>query len=117
MILTLPYPPSANHYWRHQNGRHHISAEGVAYRKVVWAICRQRRVKTLSGALAVLVYAHPPDKRRRDLDNLFKSLLDALTHAGAWVDDSQIDDLRIVRRNSVKGGEIIVYAEAIRAAG
>ncbi|NBW23084.1 MAG: RusA family crossover junction endodeoxyribonuclease, partial [Caulobacteraceae bacterium] len=46
--------------------------------------------------------AFPPDKRKRDLDNVLKSLLDALTHANVWDDDSQIDDLRIYR-NIVAG--------------
>jgi len=36
-----------------------------------------------------------PDRRRRDLDNLLKSLLDAITHAGIWDDDSQVKHLEI----------------------
>jgi crossover junction endodeoxyribonuclease RusA len=47
--------------------------------------------------LRVEIEAWPPDKRKRDLDNILKSLLDALTYAGIWEDDSQIDDLRIYR--------------------
>ena len=30
------------------------------------------------------------DTRRKDVDNLFKSLADALTTAGIWKDDSQV---------------------------
>lgn len=47
--------------------------------------------------LAVSVCLFWADLRRRDLDNAAKSVLDAL-NGGVWADDSQIDDLRILRR-------------------
>lgn len=50
-----------------------------------------------------------PDRRIRDLDNIKKALLDSLTHAGVYKDDFQIDDLRVVRREVVKGGYVIVH--------
>ena len=60
----------------------------------------------LTERLCVHIIAYPPDKRARDLDNLPKGILDALTNAGVWNDDSQIDDLRITRGAIVKGGLI-----------
>ena len=42
-------------------------------------------------------------RRRRDLDNILKSLLDSLTHAGVWEDDSQITDLRIRKGPHIAG--------------
>jgi crossover junction endodeoxyribonuclease RusA len=50
--------------------------------------------------------AFPPDRRRRDLDNLAKPTLDALEHAGVYEDDSQIDLLIIRRRDVVDGGRL-----------
>ena len=35
---------------------------------------------------------YPPDRRRRDLDNLQKSLWDAIQYGGGYRDDSQIKD-------------------------
>jgi crossover junction endodeoxyribonuclease RusA len=64
--------------------------------------------KAPAGRLAVRVDLHPPDKRRRDLDNCAKAILDALAHAGVFEDDSLIDDLRLVRREIVKGGSAVV---------
>jgi crossover junction endodeoxyribonuclease RusA len=51
---------------------------------------------------------HPPDRRRRDLDNILKALLDALQYGGAYQDDSQIDSLQVVRSKSVPGGKVMV---------
>jgi crossover junction endodeoxyribonuclease RusA len=62
-------------------------------------------VKTyeLEGDLRVEIEVFPPDKRKRDIDNLLKSLLDSLTHAQVWKDDNQISDLRIFRNKQIAG--------------
>ena len=101
--LTLPWPPSVNHYWmRTRHGRPYISARGTVYRGAVILLCRaemrQQQIERMTGRLRVEIIAHPPDRRKRDLDNVLKSLLDSLQHAGVYEDDTQIDDLRIVRR-------------------
>jgi crossover junction endodeoxyribonuclease RusA len=109
--LDLPYPPSVNHYWRHVGPRVLISREGRAYRSKVGTILALRRVRPLVGSLAIEIDAHPPDRRRRDLDNLLKSLLDALAHGGAYEDDSQIDRLLLIRRQVLAGGKIHLLIE------
>lgn len=115
--IELPFPPSLNAYYRHPSrgplaGRHLISAKGREYRSEVI-----RRIATLNysarGRLAVVITCHAPDKRRRDLDNLVKGLNDALTHAGLWADDEQIDDLRIIRGANVSGGKVVVSVREI----
>lgn len=113
MILHLPWPPSVNHYWeRNRNGGMRVGAKGVAYRREVWATLRglqgygQARMK-------VAIELYPPDKRRRDIDNPLKCLLDSLSHAGAYTDDEQIDDLHIVRGPVSKGGYVRVRIDPI----
>ena len=114
--LILPYPPSANTYYRHPHsgplaGRHLISADGRAYRAAVHlAVLQQLKapVKTMKGRLAVCIVINPPDLRRRDLGNVEKALNDSLQHAGVFRDDSQIDDLRIMRDVPLRGGRVLV---------
>jgi len=95
-MITLPWPPSVNSYWRTFNGRMIISAKGREYREAVIAqIAAQNKACAYTGPLQVVIEAWRPDKRRRDLDNLLKAALDGLAHAGVYEDDSQIVDLRI----------------------
>jgi len=100
MTIDLPWPPTANRYWRNVAGRMVLSRDGRRYREavdgLVWRLCREGGgVGFGESDLEVTIEAHPPDRRRRDLDNLLKPLLDALQHAGLFADDSQIVSLRI----------------------
>lgn len=104
MSITLPYPPSVNHYWRHFRGRTVISKGGRAFRANVRALLTAAelggggpRKPPTGGRVALCMDAFPPDRRRRDLDNIQKAVLDALEHGGVYEDDSQID-LLITRR-------------------
>ncbi len=112
MPLILPYPPTMNTYWRHVGYRTLISREGRTFRRNVCALLGGgRRNPPTTGRIALAMDAFPPDRRRRDLDNLPKSVLDAIGHAGVYADDSQIDLLVIRRRDVVPGGRLLVTIE------
>jgi crossover junction endodeoxyribonuclease RusA len=104
--LRLDFPPSTNTYYRMVNNRMLISEKGRKYRQNVLTacMCQLKRFPKLSGRLSVRIIATTPDKRRRDLDNLLKATLDSLQHAGIYLDDSQIDDLSIIRSAVDKPG-------------
>lgn len=108
MVIELPWPPSVNHYWRRQGARYFVSSKGKAYRDTVYYLCAENRgLFRLNQRLFVTIQAFPPDRRRRDLDNILKSLLDSLQYAQVYEDDSQIDHLTI-KRNSSNDGKVIV---------
>lgn len=107
MTLTLPWPPSVNHYWaRNRNGGLRVGERGVAYR---WAVkIALRGTSRLEGRLEMTARLHPPDRIRRDIDNPLKALLDSLTHAGVYGDDSQIKRLTVELCEPRKGGAVEV---------
>jgi crossover junction endodeoxyribonuclease RusA len=108
VTYELPYPPSLNHYWRHVGAKVLISAAGRAYREsVAVALISQKARAVPPCRLCVELDVHPPDRRVRDLDNLLKGLLDAITHAGVWGDDSLIDRIVITRLGVEKPGRVL----------
>jgi crossover junction endodeoxyribonuclease RusA len=114
VVLILPWPPSLNHYYRRIGARTLISREGRAYREDVCALLAGSgpRKPPVGGRIALCMDAFPPDRRKRDLDNILKSILDALEHAGLYEDDSQIDLLVIRRCECIEGGRLVVRVDA-----
>ncbi|MFO0873160.1 MAG: RusA family crossover junction endodeoxyribonuclease [Phycisphaerales bacterium] len=112
-VLTLPYPPSVNRYWRHVGPRVLVSREGRSYRERVRSLLAATGMPTLTGRLVMTVTLHAPDRRTRDLDNAQKAIGDSLKHAKAIRDDSQVDDWRIVRGASMRGGCCVVEIEEV----
>lgn len=114
LTVTLPWPPSTNRIWRNitvkGKPRTLLSEEGRRFRSAAAHECLVCKLvnRQLGGRLSVALDVFPPDRRARDLDNVLKATLDALTHAGVWLDDSQIDVLVVKRRDVVKGGRLQV---------
>lgn len=105
IMLSLPYPPSTNGIWRRVDNKTILSGAARAYRTAVAKTILQAKAQghfatgllPLNGRLSLSLTLISPNNTRRDLDNFIKAAQDALTHAGIWRDDAQIDDLHIVR--------------------
>ena len=92
--FDLPWPVTTNACYRNLNGRTLISRRGRQFRAKVVALLRG--VRKLAGRIGLTGRFAPPDRRRRDLDNVAgKALLDALKYAGAYDDDSQIKVMHV----------------------
>jgi crossover junction endodeoxyribonuclease RusA len=103
------WPPSTNTYYRNVGGRMVMSARGRRFLADGKHAIRQHiPSKPLPGRLGVKVTLYPPDRRRRDVDNHLKAVLDLLTKAGIWKDDEQIDRLMVTRETTHKKGRFII---------
>ena len=72
----------------------------------------------LRGTVGLSADCHPPDRRRRDLDNIPKALQDAIVHAGVLDDDSQIRLLHLeMKEPQPPGGTVHVHLAPLPAGG
>lgn len=97
--FELPLPPTANHRLipAKAGGRLRLIT-GPKMR--AWKDLAARRLAdpsvTFADASVQLVLSIKwPDRRRRDIDGPIKPLLDALTAAGVWTDDSQVRRMEV----------------------
>jgi len=86
--LTLPYPPSANRYWRMFRGRMVKSSQARSYQEEVKATVTG---DLLPGDVGLTLMVYRP-KRIGDLDNTLKVLIDALKTI-VYNDDSQVKEI------------------------
>ena len=113
--FDLPYPPSSNRIWRHAGGRVYLPA---TIRKYWWEIkTRWLEIETrpLTGNLAIDVMLLPrltvkgqETKRRLDLDNCLKTLIDGCQAAGVFHNDRQIVEIHAEIGPARRGGGALV---------
>jgi crossover junction endodeoxyribonuclease RusA len=91
VIIEIPYPPSVNGIWRGgKGGRHYLSAKYKTWREAAGLMVNaQAKGKRIAGPFSIEIQARRPDKRKRDIDNLIKPLLDLMANMGVIDDDSE----------------------------
>lgn len=112
ITLRLPYPPSVNDYWIRTRFGMAVGSKGKKYREAAFGAWLEQGAPKVAGRLSVVIEVYPPTQGRRDLDNICKALLDAMTAAGVWPDDELIDDLRLIRRGILPPGKVVVRVKA-----
>lgn len=86
-MIQLPLPPSVNNLFVNAGKRRVKSARYTEWLKAAgWELQAQKPAK-VSGTFRFTMVAYRPDRRRRDLDNLIKPVLDLLKTHGVIEDD------------------------------
>jgi crossover junction endodeoxyribonuclease RusA len=122
-VLTMPFPPSINHYYQLVSRRSKksgkpiaqmiIGERGVKYRQKI--VRNLGGGKAFRGRLSVSIMAYPENHRGFDLDNLCKALLDSLAHAGIYENDGQIDKLCVERGSTMSERFVVVSIKELKA--
>ena len=109
----LPWPPSVNKALTVARGRKILSPKTRKWQKLAAEELALQRPLHLEGPCWVAITLHPQDKRRFDIDNKVKSVLDALVAGGVLSDDN----CTIVKAISVTLGECVDNAVVIATVG
>ena len=113
-MLVLPFPPSVNTYWRNFRGRMVLSQKGRDYKQAIAEYVSENNVpKYGEQKLKITMILQPRDKRKMDIDNRIKCVLDSLQDAGVFDDDFHVDELHVMRGEQVKGGKLLLTIEVI----
>lgn len=90
--LTISYPPTSNHNTTVAEGRRISSAKYRSWRKLAeWEAKLSAAGRRIEGPYHITYVAQRPDRRRRDVENLPKSLSDAIQAAGVIRDDADCE--------------------------
>lgn len=108
-MITLPWPPKD----LSPNARVHFRAKAAAtkaYREMAyWLAKASPLAMPAEGGIALRFDFHPPDARKRDLDNMLASVKGAID---GIADAHEVNDQRfgfwLSREAPVKGGKVIV---------
>lgn len=115
LILTLDFPPSVNHYWLTHGKYRFLSQRARDFRQHV-IDSMPANWEPFTDRLQIYIEIFAPDRKIRDIDNLNKGVLDSLEHAGAYLNDNQIDKLTIIRKGVIpRAGKVIITLETLCA--
>lgn len=114
MKLNLPYPISANRYWRRSGHFVHISAEAKKYKQDAHLLAIAAKIRPIGGDVFLSVRVSPKLTKKGaaskvclDLDNCLKVLIDCLIGI-AYADDKQVRKIVAEYGIPIKGGGVEV---------
>jgi crossover junction endodeoxyribonuclease RusA len=101
--------------WKHtKTGNHYLQKKARDYYEAVaWIVRTEGKLLNIDYPVVVQCVLFPPDKRRRDMDNAWKVIGDALTKSTLWQDDHLIRRLTLEWSDPVKDGRVMVLVSPL----
>lgn len=105
--MELPFPLSVNalHVPVGDN-KISLTSRAKEYYAEMAVLLRNHDYGTMTGRIRADLWVYEPNKRRRDINNLTKSLFDALQMCHVFQDDAQIDETHIYRCECHPNGKV-----------
>ena len=108
--ITLPVTPSVNRYWRSGivNGHTQVflSDEARAYKREVALLTRHLEPFTRHVALSITAFR---PRKKGDIDNYLKALLDAIKGT-IYLDDDQVIEIHAYRDDDKGNPRVVLLA-------
>ena len=101
--IMLPLPPSVNNLFSGRTKRFPSKRYKAWREEAGWALAAQRPLPSFTEPVEVTLSIGRPDRRKRDLDNLFKAPIDLLVEFGVLADDHLIHRLSASWDSDVTG--------------
>ncbi|MGC8853093.1 MAG: RusA family crossover junction endodeoxyribonuclease [Hydrogenobacter sp.] len=99
IVLSQVPVPKSNRYVRKKGGRVFKPPRVKNWEvRALWEISQQYKGEPLEGKLSMEVLLVLPNNRKRDIDNMLKSLWDILEKAKVIKNDNQIYEIRTIKK-------------------
>jgi crossover junction endodeoxyribonuclease RusA len=108
-MIVFPWPDSRLSPNKRFDRRQLIAVKGEA-KDAAFIITKENKVVVIDADLQLTLTFYPPDRRKRDLDNLyatFKAYQDGMFLA-LGIDDCKIERVILQRGNPIPGGQVFV---------
>lgn len=94
--VRLPWPPSVNQSTRNVPGKGRVKTKAYSdwRRQAEWLCKIGIRPLEIGQHYAVHIKASRPDRRKRDIDNFIKPVVDALVASGKVPDDCLMEQVK-----------------------
>jgi crossover junction endodeoxyribonuclease RusA len=106
--INLPFPVSVNGLYANRKGGRRKTEKYKAWIAAATVMGLRQVRNHHAKPVSVNIFATPPDKRRRDIDNIAKGVLDFLVDFGVLADDSLIKVLHIEWSKKPQGMYVII---------
>lgn len=94
--LRLPFPPPLTACYTNNGRRGRVKTQRYrAWEQRAWLAMRGK--PEIKGRVSIAIQATPPDRRKRDLDNLLKPTLDVLSYRGCIIEDDSLVEALFIK--------------------
>jgi len=110
---SFPLPPSVNALWRTGQARMYRSKRYLAWLEECDVVFASKTVPRINYPFAIEIALGRPSKRKMDIDNRIKAVLDMLQRVGVIEDDCHAWNLNVYWQQGLDGCQVTLHKAAI----
>jgi crossover junction endodeoxyribonuclease RusA len=107
-VYNLPTPPSVNSLWRISGRRMHRSKKYTEWIGEVALALELEQRPEIDYPFNIEIVVGRPSKRRMDIDNRAKAVMDVLQHCGIIADDCLANRITMMWSNDLDGCKVTI---------